>query len=280
MEAKYKLFLLVFLVTQFAACDNNITIPQYSIEYKEVIVQKVNDWNKCIADNKIEGLASIYSERLLLYNRYVTKNQALRLKRKFIKKHSNYSQSITSTIEVQPVNDLYCKAAFTKRYSYNNIDKEITAYLLFCKYDNDWLIVNEGDDNISLNQHIAAITEVENHDNCENLALNILTSSSSYTAITSNLYDKVVANKGLGYGAMLQGNPYSDITYNANGDNVQTLSYDFSIHESYEERNLNIAWYSFNPFNNKLYEYDAFSDEFIPVDFDKNLIAKYHKGCN
>ena len=98
----------------------------------------------------------------------------------------------------------------------------------------------------------------------------ILKTSVRYSQITKGLNRAVIENGGQGFGICLERSP------NPKKDGAMGFSktYDFVVYEMYPERQLNIAWFSFNPRNNKLYEYDPILDHQKQIVFDKNLLEK------
>ena len=98
----------------------------------------------------------------------------------------------------------------------------------------------------------------------------ILKTSVRYSQITKGLNRAVIENGGQGFGICLERSP------NPKKDGAMGLSktYDFVVYEMYPERQLNIAWFSFNPRNNKLYEYDPILDHQKQIAFDKNLLEQ------
>lgn len=111
---------------------------------------------------------------------------------------------------------------------------------------------------------------------CKYIVKEILTTSPRYRQLTKGLNEAVIKNGGLSFGVNLEGSP------NPKQDTVCCYSsnYDFTIFESYTDRQLSTARFSFNPDNKQLYEYDAVHDKLKPIEFDKRLLAKYNASCN
>jgi hypothetical protein len=110
---------------------------------------------------------------------------------------------------------------------------------------------------------------------CENLVKEILTTSARYRQLTKGLNQAIIKNGGLYFGVSMEGSP------NRGHDETSSYSktYDFTVYEMYTDRQLNTARFSFNPENKQLYEYDAVHDQFIPIEFDRNLVKKYETLC-
>jgi hypothetical protein len=118
--------------------------------------------------------------------------------------------------------------------------------------------------------------EVNYSKTCSDEAIEILESSSSYQKRIENLLDAVVKNGGTSYGILIEGSP------NPKSDHASSYSknYDFSLHETYPDRVVTIARYTFDPARNELFEYDVVNDSMITIKFDKKLLSKFHKTCN
>jgi hypothetical protein len=106
----------------------------------------------------------------------------------------------------------------------------------------------------------------------EKIVTKILTTSPRYKQLTKGLYEAVLKNGGLSYGISLEGspNPKIDKTW------MYSVTYDFTLYEMYEERQLNTARFSFDPSNKKLFEKDAVTGKLIPIEFDRKLLMEYN----
>jgi hypothetical protein len=102
------------------------------------------------------------------------------------------------------------------------------------------------------------------------IAKEILITSDRYKQITKGLNVAVVKNGGEGYGVRLERSPNPE----KDGEIGYSKTYDFVVYEKYPERQLNIAWFSFNPISEKLFEYDPILDHKKAIAFDKNLLEK------
>jgi len=110
----------------------------------------------------------------------------------------------------------------------------------------------------------------------ELIATEILTTSPRYMLLTKGLTEAVIKNGGLSFGIYLEGSP------NPSQNKAWSYSenYEFTLYEMYPDRKLTTARFTFNPNKKLLYEYDAVKDQFIPIEFDRNLIVKYEALCN
>jgi hypothetical protein len=110
----------------------------------------------------------------------------------------------------------------------------------------------------------------------EKIIKEIVTTSPRFKQLTKGLNDAVVKNGGQFFGISLEGSP------NPKTDRIWSYSktYDFTLYEMYEERQLNTARFSFDPVNKQLYEYDAVKDKLMKIDFDRSLLLEYNALSN
>ncbi|MBI9069200.1 MAG: hypothetical protein JEZ09_18025 [Salinivirgaceae bacterium] len=105
----------------------------------------------------------------------------------------------------------------------------------------------------------------------ELLVKEILTTSPRYIKLTKGLQDKVVKNGGLYFGVFMERGPQGI----KQKKDSYSKTYDFTLYEMYEERQLNNSSFSFNPENKQLFEYDILKDSLVPIEFDQTLLLKY-----
>ncbi|WP_316801719.1 hypothetical protein [Pedobacter nototheniae] len=101
----------------------------------------------------------------------------------------------------------------------------------------------------------------------------IVQSSAKYKQYTKGLYERVVKNGGQSFGLMLESSP------NPKADLAQSYSktYDFNLHESYEDRMPVIARFVFDPVKKQLYEDDVANTTLVPITFDRKLLVLFNK---
>lgn len=120
----------------------------------------------------------------------------------------------------------------------------------------------------------AAKTPENKPEACKEAVIEILTASPRFEERTKGLHDAVVKNGGTGFGLTLEGSPEAEkdaLDYSP--------TYDFSLHETYPDRDVVVARFSFNPKEQQLYEYDAITDKLNPIAFDKSLLEKLKQVC-
>lgn len=125
--------------------------------------------------------------------------------------------------------------------------------------------------NIKKSEKIAIINSVS----CKYIIKKILTTSPRYIELTDGLTDAIIKNGGQSFGILLEGSP------NPRQDKAMSYSgtYDYTLYETYPDRQLNTSRFSFNPDNKQLYEYDAIHDQLLPIEFDKNLLIQFDLNC-
>jgi hypothetical protein len=103
----------------------------------------------------------------------------------------------------------------------------------------------------------------------KDIVFEILTSSPRYIALTKGLEERVKKNGGSSFGIILEGSP------NPKKDEALAVSenYDFNVHETYPDRNVTLARFSFSKKDKQLYEYDVANDTLKAISFSKNLLS-------
>jgi hypothetical protein len=100
----------------------------------------------------------------------------------------------------------------------------------------------------------------------------ILTTSPRFRQLTKGLYSKTsIETEGLSYGIILAGSP------NKKQNTTRSFSrnYDFTVYQLSPDGKLNTGYFSFDPKNKQLYEYDATKNQLNAIEFDRNLLVKY-----
>ncbi|MBB6501818.1 hypothetical protein [Pedobacter cryoconitis] len=110
---------------------------------------------------------------------------------------------------------------------------------------------------------------------CHQIIYQILTTSPRYKSLTKGLAERIIANGGTSYGLLYEGSP------NPKLDSALTYSktYDYSVHESYPDREPVIARFSFDRKKRQLFEYDTAQDSLIAIAFNKKLLLDLDKAC-
>lgn len=113
--------------------------------------------------------------------------------------------------------------------------------------------------------------ELKESDSKKELITKIVSNSPRFKQLSTGLTERVIKNGGLSYELRLERCPC-----NTNGKKWNySKTFDFTLYEVYTDRELNTNSFSFDPSINQLYEYDAFTDKFVPIEFDRSLLFRY-----
>ena len=257
------------------SCNNNQNSVKDASNDTTTIKELTVKWNDCLIKQDLQTLTTLYAEQVSLYGTSISKEQAVSNKEDFFKKYSDFNQSITGEITITKVTDQQYRASFPKRSTYNGKTSDVNGYLLFDKVSDTWKITNESDDLTDKNITKVGTKEKRELKTCIDIVMEILTTSPSYLKKTKGLYEAVVKNGGTSFGIMIDGSP------NPKSDEAIGFSdtYNFRLYESYPDRNATIGYFSFNPTERQLYEYDVVEDKSNPIDFDRNLLLKFNEMC-
>jgi len=112
-------------------------------------------------------------------------------------------------------------------------------------------------------------------DKCADIVMQILTGSEEYKKLTEGLEEAIKKNGGTSFGINMEGSP------NPETDSAMAYSktYDFSIYESYPDRNTVIARFSFDKDKKQLYKYDVVEDTLLPISFNIQLLSNLETAC-
>lgn len=274
----FALLLLLISCNNGRVSNNSTKINEVKSESNDTILltDLTKKWNDCIVQKDLKILAELYSEQVSIYGVSISKTQGIENKEKFLNKYPDFNQSITGKIVVNKIKDNQYKVIFPKRTNYNKKTIDVESYLIFEKISNSWKIVNESDNTTDKNitNKIESSEQLE-LTNCAEIVTQILTTSPRYKELTKGLYDAVVRNGGTSFGITLEGSP------NPKDDNAWAYSetYDFSLHETYDDRMPVLARFTFNPTKRQLFEYDVVNNNLKIIQFDRNLLLNFNELC-
>lgn len=273
-----KIIYILVLLTLFAFVScNKIQNNKINKENTEEIKELTIKWNECLIKRDLNTLKSMYAEQVSIYGKSISKEQALSEKQDFFANNKDFNQSIIGDIVITKITDNQYKSSFSKRSTFNGKTKDVTAYLVFDKNSDIWIITNESDllsDKNNTNQSIAKEKNKLNS-SCLDIVMKMLETSPRYLELTKGLDKAIIKNGGTSFGITVEGSPNPKI------DDALDYSetYDFNIHETYPEHTTTIARFTFNPSKKQLYEYDVVNDKLNPIDFNKKLILEFDKVC-
>ncbi len=273
MKKTTELFWILTIIFLYS-CNNKKSsvndISKDTTTIKELTIK----WNDCLVKQDFKTLMTLYAEQVSLYGTSISKEQAIANKKDFIKKYSDFNQSITGDLTVIKVTDLQYKVIFPKRSTYNGKTSDVQGYLLFDKVTDTWKITNESDYLTDKNITKAGIKFKRELETCIDIVMEILTTSPKYLKLTKGLDVAVVKNGG-SLGVYIEGSP------NPKNDEAIEFSdtYDFKLFESYSDHDVVIRRFTFDPTDRQLYELDVAVDKLIPINFDRNLLLKFNEIC-
>jgi hypothetical protein len=281
---KLKLILALSILLVLMSCNdskknqiesNEIDISKNQNDSTELI-ELTEKWNNLLVKQKLEELKEMYAEQVYVYGYSISKEQVISNKKDFLEKYSDFNQSIIGNIEIKKIKENQYKLVFPKRTNYNNKTFDVEGYLIFEKISGKWKIINESDNQTDKNVTNNQKKEKKKLKNCSAVVEEILVTSPRYKELTNGLYEAVVKNGGISFGITYEGspNPVSDkaIDYSE--------TYDFNLHESYYDRSVVIARFSFNLTQRQLFEYDVINDNLKIIDFDRDLLLELNKLCD
>lgn len=254
-----------FLVDCNYIQHNNIEIPNDTTKVKEF----TNMWNECIVKQDFSSLSKIYAEQVSFYGKKVLKEQVITSKKDFLKKYSDFNQSITGEIKINKYDDLHYRAQFTKRTNFNSKSSDVQAYLDFVKVNDIWMIINESD--YLTDENLSNIVKKK----CTEIALEILKTSPWFLQMTKGYNEGIIRNGGTSYGILIEASPNPKI------DNAlrHSNNYEFNLHECYQDRILVVARFVLKPDEKQLFYYDVVEDKLKPINANKSLLEKLKKLC-
>jgi hypothetical protein len=104
----------------------------------------------------------------------------------------------------------------------------------------------------------------------------IVTTSPTFLKMTEGLAALVVKNGGTSFGVSMESSPNMEIS----GTDDQANTYIFELHESYPDRNVTIARFSFDPKKRQLFRYNGVNDTWTAIDLDKRWLVKFDEYDN
>lgn len=238
---------------------------------KEIIDSLTNQWNSYLNEKNLEGLNYLYANEVRLYGTETTRDNLIRSKATFFQKYPDFKQNITGDLKIEKNKSTRYTVTFQKSSTFKGKTIEVEGILIFEKHDKNWLIQTESD--AITEQSQGERNDEKTFHSCLDIVMEILTTSPNYKKKTDGLSDAVIKNGGFSYGITLEGSP------NPEQDDALDFSesYDFNLHETYDNRMPVIARYSFSPSNEQLYLYDVVESEWNPIDFDKKLLPEFRK---
>lgn len=123
-----------------------ICLPFLSFGQRNDLLAATKQWSEAVANQDLRTMSAMYAENVVTYGKSTTRKGVLRAKFDFYLKYPDFSQAITSAIEIDKENENQYRCAFTKQYWMSGKAMEVVAYLHFSNVSGTWKIVKETDD--------------------------------------------------------------------------------------------------------------------------------------
>lgn len=118
----------------------------YGIKVVDIIESKANEWNIANNTQDFVKLNGLFAEEVVFYGKRMSVAECLKKKEKIFNKFTPYAQVIVSEYTIEEYSDDLVKCTFSKRVAFDNKTKTYPSYLFFKKIDQDYKIVEEGDE--------------------------------------------------------------------------------------------------------------------------------------
>lgn len=234
------------------------------------------NWNDCLVKRDLQTLSTFYSDKVSIYGVSLPKEQVTKIKESFLKKYTDFNQSIAGEIGVTKVSDSQYKVFFPKISTYSGKTNTVQAFLIFDKTADAWKISTESDNVTDKNLLLKKHKRKNAPETCTDIVLEILMTSPAFIEMTTGLKERIVKNGGTSYGIMLEGSPEPE----QDEAQIYSNSYDFNLHETYSDHAPVIARFTFNVLEKQLYQYDVANDSLIAIAFDNKLLIKFNQICD
>jgi hypothetical protein len=242
-----------------------------------VLKNLTQKWNDYLVKRDLQNLSEFYTDKVSIYGSVLSKAQLTHLKEGFLKKHTDFSQSIAADITVNKVSDSQYKVFFPKHSTFSGKTSDVQGFFIFDKIADTWKISTESDNVTDKNLlHKKQVRNKKMPANCTDIVLEILMTSPTFKKMTIGLKERVVKNGGSSYGVSLEGSPDPE----RSAAQAYSNTYDFNLHETYPDHSPVIARFSFNELEQKLYEYNVIDDTYVSIEFDKRLLMKFNQTCD
>ena len=136
------LLTIIFLTSCNSGQTSNATVATDDIS---TLKDLTNNWNECIVKQDMQTLAALYADSITFYGFSISKAQAILCKDSFLKKYSDFNQSITGDITVKKITDRQYEVTFPLRSSYNGTTSDLQSSLLFDKVNGSWKITYDSE---------------------------------------------------------------------------------------------------------------------------------------
>jgi hypothetical protein len=278
---KFKIYFALIALIVYSSCiDSKVKTASIAatitddIGTLKALTQK---WNDCLVKRDLQNLSEFYTDKVSIYGSVLSNVQLTQLKESFLKKHTDFRQSIAADITVNKISDSQYNVFFPKHSTFSGKTSDVQGFLIFDKIADSWKISTETDNVTEKNLLYKKLwINKKMPTTCTDIVLEILMTSPTFKKITAGLENRIIKNGGTSFGVTLEGSPDPGRSKTQSYSNT----YDFNVHESYPDHSPVIARFSFNALEQQLYEYNVVEDNMISIDFDKKLLMKFNQSCD
>lgn len=140
-------------------------VVAFSDNVSNEIREKTIAWNTLNNHYDEAQLAKLVMPTVFAYGEQQTRAEYLAMKRNFLRRQKQFSQSIVSPLSLSFYKANFVKCSFTKQATFNGKTKNYPAYLIFQEHDGHYLISGESDEltdvNLGYNAHLPVAEEVQ-----------------------------------------------------------------------------------------------------------------------
>jgi hypothetical protein len=151
----------------------------------------------------------------------------------------------------------------------------VLLYIISCNSQNKRTSSDTAFNDSALIQSNDGISAQQQIHYCSELVKEILSSSPRYIQLTGGLLPEVKKNGGTSIDIFIDKSPENSDKQASD----YSAQYEMQIAESYPDRRVNIAHFTFDPSKNILYEYDVVHNQLITIEYDESLLENSEKFC-
>lgn len=153
----------IFKMTIFV-CLCFVSIFSFGDNVSDEIRQKTIIWNTLNNEFDEVQLGELIMPKVVAYGEQQTRAEYLAMKRNFLRRQKQFSQSIVSPLSLSFYKANFVKCSFTKQATFNGKTKNYPAYLIFQEQEGHYFISGESDGitdaNLGYNAHLPEPEEV------------------------------------------------------------------------------------------------------------------------
>jgi len=106
---------------------------------------KVQAWNMANKAARYVELADLYADEVVYYGSLFTHEKCMNNKRIFFQNHPDFYQRLIGEVKLDTLSSDEMKCTFLKRAFLDGVTSDYPSYLVFTRFNNQWLITSESD---------------------------------------------------------------------------------------------------------------------------------------